>query len=117
MSIRRPASASRFVIPMSAAVLAVGESGIVWIPNSEPWDGTSRPVGRVSTGSGGVGGGGSRYTGLVVAAWASGGATPPSDDATARTATAPTSNLRRAGGHTGAAIDMVVRPFRDPSGP
>src|SRR6266478_457815 len=81
MSIVRPASASRWVIPMSAAVLAVGESGTVWIPNNEPSDGTNRPVGRTGIGAGGA-------------------AAPTRDDASARAATAPVSHRRRAGEHT-----------------
>src|SRR5882724_2942950 len=117
MSIVRPASASRCVIPISAAVFAVGESGTVWIPNNEPEPGTNLPVGRGNTGSGGVGAGGSRYTGLVVAACANGGATPPKEDARARAASAPTRNLRRAGGHARLSVGIVLRPFRDPSGP
>src|SRR5438132_12652118 len=106
MSIERPASASRFVIPMSAAVLAVGESGMVWIPNSEPWLGTSRPVGRGAGLLGGVGAGGSTYGTVFagVAAWAAGEGAPPSDEPRARAASAPMSNGRRAVRRTKAAI-------------
>src|SRR5581483_9114262 len=89
MSIVRPASASRLVIPMSAAVLAVGESGLVWIPNNAPSDGTSRPVGRTGIGSGGVGAGGSTYGTVcdgVVAIAAGDDGTTPSTGAAPKTA-------------------------------
>src|SRR5581483_2289868 len=51
---------SRWVMPMPLGSLA-DWSGVVCIPNSAPWAGTSGPAGSAGMGSGAVGAGGGVY--------------------------------------------------------